>query len=1542
MRVKRISCLILAVALFATAFLPFQRLSSAGAAPGTDAALVKINAYNDYREVVVSGIENLTGDVKMTVWTEKNGTDDIYTVNMTDCDGGVWKANITPADVLHSGAVYINIISNGSVIGVAETAFSSTDFNKNVYVAGEGNYRDIVISRAFTGKTTGATFAIWSETNGQDDLKWISMTKQANGTWKSRISLVDFASDGKYQVHVYNSNQTAMLCHTSFNVVASDRTQNVVEMHDYGKLVKLSVGNVPSSKTISYKVAAWTAANGQDDLKWYNFTKQSDGTWAAFVKSSDRKDNGVCYFHVYQGSSTFVKDFVVDISSEDRQKNVYKIIQGKGCYTASLEGNYGEMASDFRVAVWSNAGGQDDLKWYNLSLNDKGIYTAEIPLNKFKHSGVAFAHFYNGNTNVKAMTFEINPDDYADAISSLPNSDIVTPGAEATQTVKPTEVPTAVPTAVPTEVPTAVPTEVPTVVPTATATQKPTEKPTAVPTVRPTAKPTASVAENSVAWVSVTGAGRVRHVVVKSKIAGDTQLTAGLYSAINGPDDAHRFDLKKQSDGTWAGDITTDYLLHAGTCCVATNSENEAIVIAEIYVDEEDLRTPVLKATAAVGGIDITLSSVALGNNNVKLIYWNANGDKSDARAVIMDRTASEEWKYKASDAILKPNTEYVACVYAFEENYQIATCTFKTGNITPQNVKINSYNGYKEISVTNADKTWENLRIAVWTKTGGMDDVYFTDMKNPSDGTFTATFTAGDVLHSGTVYVNILRNDEVLGTYETSFTSSECATKLYVTGSGNYRDVVLSRSFSNQSAAKFAIWSDANGQDDLKWIDMTKNDNGTWSARVSLVDFPSNGRYLVHAYNGSLTSCLATTEFDVTAADRTQNVLSMRDYGDVVKLVISNVPKTQTIKYKVAAWSAANGQDDLKWYDFTKQSDGTWAVFVKSSDRKDNGACYFHVYQGSSTFVKDYTVDLSSEDRKGKTFNVIPGKDYYTATISGACGDMASDIRVAVWTKTTGQDDLKWYPLTLNEKGVYEAKIPLANLKHCGEAYAHFYNGNTNIYGMTFVVDEGDYIRAIASTGSNSNIDFVQAAANIANNNQIGYGHTWPATISCVGMIGVSLTGCGYVDLTSYDPHDWGYLDINPVFVSVLEDELECTRINGTFNKNNYSALRPGDLLYSDSHVGIYLGDGRTIEARGDVNNSDTDGGSEVHIYNWKNGDPVSFPYAYRLPHVNDRETLKTAMLIVPGTKVVVPAYNPAVVPVDPEPIEPEIPVEPSTEPELSGKELAEKLFKENGYVRVNAIGEYDENGGYVYFGSYPKTLVTDYTMTVGFTGTSGDPSKWTSFRYFANGSQSDYMVYKDLFSGDDIYRGVYFSQYRPSRITTASSASNSEQDNNGFESGTVYWFKFEPIMWKIIDESNGAMTLWAVDQIDSQYFDNTSNIFATSAIKSWLNTTFMNTAFSDGQKAKLQTIDGGKVSLFGSSTLLAQKTDLKKVATDYAKCQGSYMEGPYGYYWTSTAFASDARRANVILNDGTLSTNTILDIDAGVVPCVRIVVNG
>ena len=296
--------------------------------------------------------------------------------------------------------------------------------------------------------------------------------------------------------------------------------------------------------------------------------------------------------------------------------------------------------------------------------------------------------------------------------------------------------------------------------------------------------------------------------------------------------------------------------------------------------------------------------------------------------------------------------------------------------------------------------------------------------------------------------------------------------------------------------------------------------------------------------------------------------------------------------------------------------------------------------------------------------------------------------------------------------------------------------------------------------------------------------------------------------------------------------------------------------------------------------------------------------------------------------------------------------------------------------YVRLDASDKPTDTGEYILFGSYPQTRVTDGTITAALNGmrgtlpTSSNSYDWTSYGYYISGNVTNFMWYIDLEYLGGKYRGVYFTSYRPIHTTNPSSTSYSYKDDKGYSTGTVYWFKYEPIKWRILSESDGKAMILSELMLDSQQYDydgSYSNNYANSTIRAWLNDTFYNTAFGELQQAIIETaeVDNSAYSTgsssnpyacqntfdkvfllsyreainssYGFSTSSSSSTTRQKQGSDYCKVQGSLTVNGNGSWWLRSP-NNNSNGAFCVTYRGSLDLTSVYGTTYGVVPALAI----
>lgn len=189
-----------------------------------------------------------------------------------------------------------------------------------------------------------------------------------------------------------------------------------------------------------------------------------------------------------------------------------------------------------------------------------------------------------------------------------------------------------------------------------------------------------------------------------------------------------------------------------------------------------------------------------------------------------------------------------------------------------------------------------------------------------------------------------------------------------------------------------------------------------------------------------------------------------------------------------------------------------------------------------------------------------------------------------------------------------------------------------------------------------------------------------------------------------------------------------------------------------------------------------------------------------------------------------------------------------------------------------------YTRDGDYIYFGHWPQTLERDENVVAKLNEMAGtpplprdnaNPYNWESHE------GTTYMWQKIVIYNGTKYLGVQMNDYRASGID----ALYDTITDNGYYKLNVYWFKYEPIKWRILTTNeNSAFIMSDIaldffsmqpdrkseirDDLLAAYNNSTgvpdgtyANNWEYSFIRSWLNETFYNEVFNDLQKEIIQT---------------------------------------------------------------------------------------
>lgn len=294
---------------------------------------------------------------------------------------------------------------------------------------------------------------------------------------------------------------------------------------------------------------------------------------------------------------------------------------------------------------------------------------------------------------------------------------------------------------------------------------------------------------------------------------------------------------------------------------------------------------------------------------------------------------------------------------------------------------------------------------------------------------------------------------------------------------------------------------------------------------------------------------------------------------------------------------------------------------------------------------------------------------------------------------------------------------------------------------------------------------------------------------------------------------------------------------------------------------------------------------------------------------------------------------------------------------------------------------------GDTVDFGSYPATLVTESDIIsaldsvqkdfVSYNFCSGDGTEGSA-------AQSDYMEYADISYSGERYRAVNITGYRPRQTYKQASAQDSFIDENGYTSGTTYYFKYEPISWIILDPDTGLAVSEKI--IDSQPYSEymfpigndingtafwldeegtiKANDYTKTTVYSFLNEVFFTGAFNSDERSQISTAHlinnslNSAYQMYSSAPsddrvfLLSYEeaenteygftsdeisTDTRTASgTDYAEIMGLQVDETGNSPWLLRSAGNTSRNASFVNYSGFIATGTVEYTDKGIRPAI------
>ncbi|WP_105115007.1 GBS Bsp-like repeat-containing protein [Streptococcus suis] len=380
---------------------------------------------------------------------------------------------------------------------------------------------------------------------------------------------------------------------------------------------------------------------------------------------------------------------------------------------------------------------------------------------------------------------------------------------------------------------------------------------------------------------------------------------------------------------------------------------------------------------------------------------------------------------------------------------------TQPTGTITIENR--NDAQGTFDVRVTNVSspKDIASVILPTWSQS---DDLRWYEAKRQADGSYKLTVNKKDHKYrTGTYTVHLYYKDSSGGLTGAGGTTTHLS-EVKPTGTitienrndaqGTF-DVRVTNISSPKDIASVILptWSQT---DDLRWYEATRQSDGSYKLTVNKKDHKyRTGTYTVHLYykdsSGGLTGAGGTTtHLSEVKPTGTITIENRNDAQGTFDVRVTNISSPKDIASVILpTWSQT---DDLRWYEATRQSDGSYKLTVNKKDHKYRTGTYtVHLYykdsNGGLTGAGGITTHLSEVKPTGtitiENRNDAQGTFDVRVTNVSSPKDIAS-VLLPTWSQS---DDIRWYEATRQSDGSYKLTVNKKDHKYRTGTYTvHLY----------------------------------------------------------------------------------------------------------------------------------------------------------------------------------------------------------------------------------------------------------------------------------------------------------------------------------------------------------------------------------------------------------------------------------------------------------------------------------------------------------------------
>ncbi|HFI2692785.1 TPA: GBS Bsp-like repeat-containing protein, partial [Streptococcus suis] len=676
-------------------------------------------------------------------------------------------------------------------------------------------------------------FAVWSDKNSQDDIIWYS----ADQTGAAYVELKKHKDYGLYHIHTYSdrSGRFTGLNATSINVAAPKPVSSKAVLKTESSF-EVTVTDVPSHIS-SVSVPIWSETKGQDDIIWYTAQKRADGSYGVLVDTQKHKtDTGTYHIHVYgQNSQTGKLDGLSATSLTVPARQITKPVSAKAVLKteSSFEVTITDVPShisSISVPIWSETKGQDDIIWYTAQKRADGSYGVLVDTQKHKtDTGTYHIHVYGQNSQTGKL----------DGLSA---TTITVPAPKATKPV------------------------------------------------------------SSKAVLKTESSFEVTITDVPSHISS---VSVPIWSDNKGQDDIIWYTAQKRTDGSYGVLVDTQkHKTDTGTYHIHVYGQNsqtgklDGLSATSITVPARQTTKPV--STKAVlkteSSFEVTVTDVPSHISSVSVPIWSENNGQDDIIWYTAQKRTDGSYGVLVDTQKHKTDTGTYH-IHVYGQNSQtgkldgLSATTISVPKRVMTKATMKTTSSF-EVTITDVPSHVSGVSVPVWSENKGQDDIIWYTAQKRTDGSYGVLIdTQKHKTDTGIYHIHVYGQNSQTGKLEglsaTQITLAarpgEKSDKAVVTtsyrGTGVYGLDISN--VSKQGEVLFAVWSDTNGQDDIKWYGTKQITSSVYFGTFDTKQHKNVGTYHIHVYqkiDGKM-SIIGATAQNVT---RNSYNLPINRQGDI------------------------------------------------------------------------------------------------------------------------------------------------------------------------------------------------------------------------------------------------------------------------------------------------------------------------------------------------------------------------------------------------------------------------------------------------------------------------------------------------------------------------------------------------------------------------------------------------------------------------------------------------------------------------------------